>query len=230
MAGFRQVLSGRSSAVGAQNFHFDTWVGYPPPPILPHVKKRLADRFPVGGLQSFHAPLPLAHRLTPRAASALLLTSWHAAHRPCSLLLSSAPPSDSGMMWSRCVATVTRPSAWHITHSGLLVNNCARIRCSLRPVTRLVVIAGLAHAGLGCASQRPDPSRTSLPQPGAVQGLGAAHGMVGLQRVDLNHRPPGYEPDELPDCSTLRNKKPRWPFDHRGSPASGGWRHQSQVG
>ena len=25
-----------------------------------------------------------------------------------------------------------------------------------------------------------------------------------VQGVDLNHRPPGYEPDELPDCSTLR--------------------------
>ena len=31
----------------------------------------------------------------------------------------------------------------------------------------------------------------------------------GLQRVDSNHRPPGYEPDELPGCSTLRNKKPQ---------------------
>ena len=26
----------------------------------------------------------------------------------------------------------------------------------------------------------------------------------GLQGWDLNPRPPGYEPDELPDCSTLR--------------------------
>ena len=26
----------------------------------------------------------------------------------------------------------------------------------------------------------------------------------GLQGRDLNPRPPGYEPDELPDCSTLR--------------------------
>ena len=26
----------------------------------------------------------------------------------------------------------------------------------------------------------------------------------GLQGGDLNPRPPGYEPDELPGCSTLR--------------------------
>ncbi len=25
-----------------------------------------------------------------------------------------------------------------------------------------------------------------------------------LRSVDLNHRPSGYEPDELPDCSTPR--------------------------
>ena len=25
-----------------------------------------------------------------------------------------------------------------------------------------------------------------------------------MRGVDLNHRPPGYEPDELPDCSTPR--------------------------
>ena len=25
-----------------------------------------------------------------------------------------------------------------------------------------------------------------------------------MQGRDLNPRPPGYEPDELPDCSTLR--------------------------
>ncbi len=203
MAGFRQVLSGRSSAVGAQNFHFDTWVGHPLPPILPHAKKRLTGRFPVERLQTFHAPLPFAQRLTPRDASALLLTSWHSAHRPCSLLLSSSPPSDSGMMWSRCVAGVTRPSASHITHSGFDVNNSARIRCSLRPVTRLVVVAGFAHAGFGCTSQRPDPSRTSLPQPGAVQGLGAEMGMVAKENPD-----------------TLRC---------RGFACNGGWRHQSQV-
>ncbi len=26
-----------------------------------------------------------------------------------------------------------------------------------------------------------------------------------LRGVDLNHRPLGYEPNELPDCSTPRN-------------------------
>src|SRR5690348_9722808 len=28
--------------------------------------------------------------------------------------------------------------------------------------------------------------------------------------VDLNHRPPGYEPDELPDCSTPRRSTTRY--------------------
>ena len=28
----------------------------------------------------------------------------------------------------------------------------------------------------------------------------------GLQGGDLNPRPPGYEPDELPGCSTLRQE------------------------
>ena len=30
---------------------------------------------------------------------------------------------------------------------------------------------------------------------------------VELRRPDLNRRPPGYEPDELPDCSTPRQYK-----------------------
>ncbi len=28
--------------------------------------------------------------------------------------------------------------------------------------------------------------------------------LTWLRSVDLNHRPSGYEPDELPDCSTPR--------------------------
>ena len=32
-------------------------------------------------------------------------------------------------------------------------------------------------------------------------------GKKRLQGWDLNPRPPGYEPDELPDCSTLRQDK-----------------------
>src|SRR5215470_5269850 len=35
--------------------------------------------------------------------------------------------------------------------------------------------------------------------------------MAWLRGVDLNHRPLGYEPNELPDCSTPQN--------HRNAPA-----------
>ncbi len=40
-------------------------------------------------------------------------------------------------------------------------------------------------------------------------GLNAKSTLMGafllwVQGPDLNRRPPGYEPDELPDCSTLR--------------------------
>lgn len=30
------------------------------------------------------------------------------------------------------------------------------------------------------------------------------HELFWLRGADLNHRPSGYEPDELPDCSTPR--------------------------
>jgi hypothetical protein len=32
-----------------------------------------------------------------------------------------------------------------------------------------------------------------------------------VQGLDLNQRPSGYEPDELPGCSTLQWKEERWP-------------------
>ena len=52
---------------------------------------------------------PCQMRRTPRAASSLVLASWQVVHSPCTLLASSAPPSARALMWSRWVASVTRP-------------------------------------------------------------------------------------------------------------------------
>ncbi len=51
------------------------------------------------------------------------------------------------------------------------------MRCSLRPVIRLVACGFLAHAALGCLAQRDVPSRTKAPQPGCLQGFGALDGI-----------------------------------------------------
>ena len=45
--------------------------------------------------------------------------------------------------------------------------------CSLRPVMRFVAVTFLVQASGLCLSQRAEPSRTSTPQPGLLQGLGA---------------------------------------------------------
>ena len=44
---------------------------------------------------------------------------------------------------------------------------------------------------------------------GAENGLSSAFRkkLKELQGGDLNPRPPGYEPDELPGCSTLRQEE-----------------------
>ncbi len=99
------------------------------------------------------------------------------------LVLSSAPPSASGLIWSRWVAKVTRPAASQSAQSGDLANSSARMRCSLRPVVRLVGVAFLAHCNRGCLAQRFEPSRTNAPQPGAVHGRGAETGIVRNQKT-----------------------------------------------
>src|ERR671919_3200858 len=45
------------------------------------------------------------------------------------------------------------------------------------------------------------------------KGKGPQRGPLELQGRDLNPRPPGYEPGELPDCSTLR----RIPYQSAGT-------------
>lgn len=98
-----------------------------------HVRK--SHLAPVSG---HHAP---GFRPTPtraRAASRSVFAKWHASHRPCSFVSSSAPPSAKGMTWSRCVATRTRFAFLQSAHSGSRANSRARARCNARPVNRRV--------------------------------------------------------------------------------------------
>ena len=44
---------------------------------------------------------------------------------------------------------------------------------------------------------------------------------VSLRGVDLNHRPPGYEPGELPNCSTPRRKDLTYHVDVESGRAQG---------
>src|SRR5581483_4602887 len=53
-----------------------------------------------------------------------------------------------------------------------------------------------------------------------------------LRGVDLNHRPLGYEPNELPGCSTPRNDATKrvWTGQRRGNSArqkKPGWDHRA---
>ncbi len=46
---------------------------------------------------------------------------------------------------------------------------------------------------------------------GTLVGIAAKRQIPSWRGQDLNLRPSGYEPDELPDCST-----PRWEFKFTG--------------
>ena len=46
-------------------------------------------------------------------------------------------------------------------------------------------------------------------QPNGIGRLAAAEGLLWLRGQDLNLRPLGYEPNELPDCSTPRHTRER---------------------
>ncbi len=89
------------------------------------------------------------------------------------------------------------------------------LRAGRRRVSRLCAIR-LAPLALWATPLTKTVRRTvfaALTQRATLVGLitwhkknGKPHGLpiFWVQGPDLNQRPPGYEPDELPDCSTLR--------------------------
>jgi hypothetical protein len=63
-------------------------------------------------------------------------------------------------------------------------------------------------------------------KPKILKGLPADLGQQPrwLRGVDLNHRPLGYEPNELPDCSTPQFDHSNRAMCRQTKPASGGFR------
>lgn len=134
---------------------------------------------------------------TPRSASALLLTSWHGWHRPCSFSASSAPPSANGMMWSRCHSLKDLGNAPQIAQKGLSANSAARISCSFRPVIRLVGVTFLRQASRSWSVHLP-PVTASARQPTCEHGRGAAIGIDERRKETGNGLDEGQKAESPP--------------------------------
>ena len=124
--------------------------------------KRPKERIPPEG---HHTTRPFesnfARSLYPQSRA--VFTRWHSSHSPWRLSAVSVPPLTNALMWSTCVASVTRPFALHITHSGLSRSTWARMRWSRRPLMRSVM--SLVHH----ATQRPGGEALLLGAGGAFR-------------------------------------------------------------
>jgi hypothetical protein len=92
---------------------------------------------------------------------------------------SSAPPRWSGTTWSistPMAVSLRGVSARQSTQKGFRDSQRLRRSTAARPRRRFGAAALGAHAATLCASHRAPPSRTSLPQPGAEQGLAGRPG------------------------------------------------------
>jgi len=155
---------------------------FTPPPFLnpPH-----KFDFGNGGVQllvfNFHTPL-----LCLRSTAVFAL--WHAEHSNCLLLSSSAPPSESGVMWSTSVPGITIPrhrQCWHSPLSRRWIR--ARSATPLRPVLRLPSDPCLPYPRIGLCSIHQAPCLASRLHPGCLQALGAAIGIPFLP-VGIDNR------------------------------------------